>query len=418
MNKCLLATLLLLWHWSAAAIEVEAVALDGGGEAWLSRDSSLPLVAVTAIFAIDTNYEKPSTALLTAKLLEEGGSENIPAAAFAERLEELSIRLSWDASEDTLTISLQTAAANLDQAFALLAEIWRTPAFAAEELALAKAELKTAYARREQNPPYLASRLWYAQAFPNHPYGADPLADPDEVGGEELTRFMAKLRTSPRFIAAAGDITPTRLRELLGRTFAAAPQPRPPPKKVEPMRFNQRLEHSGPQSTIVFGLPGLAADDRDYPALALLNHIVGEGFGSRLVKAIREDRGLAYSVGSGLEQLAQSPLVIGSIQTDKPALALEILGEQLTLVAQNGVTAEELADAKAYLIGVLPTRLTKLSRIADFFAFSQYFDRPIDYLQRRRSLIEAVSSAQINRLAAEIFSRPPSTLILGEISGG
>ena len=409
----------LLWHWSAAAIGVEAVKFNDNAKAWLSRDDSLPLVAVTAVFAPEADAAaKPATATLAAKLLK-GGTTELDAEAFGERLEESSIRLSFAADKDTFTISLQSSTANLDNAFELLAQAWQTPVFTQAELAIAQAELATAYARRQQNPPHLASRLWYERAFPAHPYGDDPLADPRAVTIKELVRFASQLRGSAVFVGAAGDVTAERLRSLLAKTFRATPAVKAAVAKVPPRRFKQSVAGELSQSSIVFGLEGLATNDEDYLSLALLNHIVGGGFGSRLVEAIREERGLAYSVGTALEPLAASPLIIGSLQTDKTtaSLALRVLQEQLLLVAERGVTAEELADAKAYLSGALPTRLTKLGRIADFLAFSQYLGRPIDYLRRRQRMIESVSLERVNRLAAKIFAKPPSILVLGEAAG-
>ncbi len=403
-----------LFSPQAAGRTVESLKFGKNAEIWLVEDHSLPLVAVNMIFARPPRLKsEPSAPVLLAKLLK-GGNGEMSREEFAELLEESSIRLSFSGDEDLFTISVQAAAQEVEQAFRLLKAAWNDPAFAEDELRLAQAELKASFDGRRQNPPYLAARLWYENAFPNHPYGADPLADPRAVDGNQLREFIGELRRAPLFVGAAGDISPRRLGSLLSSVFPDATGGKlPPVSMVAPQKFFKTEPMELKQTAVYFGLAGLSPNDEDYVALALLNHIVGEGFGSRLVKTIREEKGLAYSVGSGLNSLAASPLIVGSLQTDKPEQAIELLEQQLAAVAKNGVSEPELADAKSYLAGSLPVRLIKLKEIADFLAFNQYLGRPKNYLQIRKRLIEAVTLEQINRLAAKIFSRSPSILVLG-----
>src|SRR5690606_1129252 len=153
-----------------------------------------------------------------------------------------------------------------------------------------------------------ASRAFWTNAYPDHPYGRRGSGTPESVAA--LTAAEMKQVVGQRFsranllVGVVGDITPEELAPALDRIFGDLPAEAALPDiaEVQPAFVGDVMviERTMPQSTVLFGQRGLKRDDPDYFAAAILAEIMGGGFGSRLTEEIREKRGLAYSVSAGL----------------------------------------------------------------------------------------------------------------------
>jgi zinc protease len=170
-----------------------------------------------------------------------------------------------------------------------------------------------------------------------------------------------------------------------------------------------------PQSVVVFGQAGLARDHRDYYAAYIMNHILGGGgFSSRLYQEVREKRGLAYSVYSYLNPARRGALISGGVATrnDQVAKTLSVIRNEWRRMRENGVSAEELADAKTYLNGSYPLRLSSTSRIARMLVGMQYNNLGRDYIERRADMINAVTMADIKRVAETLLDSDRLTVVI------
>ncbi|CAK0770168.1 hypothetical protein WCLP8_440007 [uncultured Gammaproteobacteria bacterium] len=172
---------------------------------------------------------------------------------------------------------------------------------------------------------------------------------------------------------------------------------------------------------ITFGLPGVKRDDPDWFPAFLLNHIFGGGgFSSRLTAEIREKRGLTYGIYTSLWPLDHAALLVGGGSTvnDKAGETLGLIKSELVRMAEGGVSEEELADAKTYLTGSLPLQFTSTSATARIILQVQRDRLGIDYLQRRTALIEAVTVADVNRMAKRLLDPAKlTTVVVGQPKG-
>ena len=137
---------------------------------------------------------------------------------------------------------------------------------------------------------------------------------------------------------------------LFGGLPAGAPPDLPP---LPPFRaFGQTvLPVASPQSAVLFGQDGLAAEDPDWEAAQVaLRILAGGGFTSRLMIAVREKRGLAYGIGAGLSVLFRRGVIIGSVATENARVAetLAVTREEWARMAAEGPTEAELDDAVAF----------------------------------------------------------------------
>lgn len=416
-----IATLSLPSHAAAPIERVRAGAI----EAWLIQDHTNPVISLRFAFrggsALDPK-DKVGLARLVSALLDEGAGE-LDSHAFQSRLEDLAVRLSFDVGQDTFGGSLQTLSDKRDAAFDLLRLALTAPRFDEEAVSRMRAQLEASLRKDLEDPDSVAARRLYALLFPDLPYGQPvngTLEGLSRVTVEDLRGFVrGRFAKDNLVIGIVGDITPAEAERLIARTFGSLPQ-RASPWTIADVAVNAKggitvVEMSVPQSAIVFGQRGLKRNDPQFYALMVLNEIIGGGtLTSLLFNELREQRGLVYSVGTALIPLDHAALIIGSAGTSNERVgeSIQLIREQWQRVAERGVSAEQVADAKTYLTGSFPLRFTSTGRLAALLVSIQLETLGLDYLDRRNNLINAVTEADVDRIASTILSPKQLTFVV------
>jgi len=138
----------------------------------------------------------------------------------------------------------------------------------------------------------------------------------------------------------------------------------------------------------------------------VLNQVLGGGsFESRLMTEVREKRGLTYGVYSYLSPRDLAATYRGGVSSanNKIAEAIAVIREEWTKAARDGITQDEMDAAKTYLTGAYPLRFDGNARIAGILVSMQMQDLPIDYIATRNERVEAVTLADVNRVARELL---------------
>ena len=415
----------LLAATPAAAVEVVRVASPGGLEAWLVEDHTNPLISVNFAFrggaALDP-VGKEGLADMVSSLLDEGAGD-LDSQAFQGRLEDLAVRLGFDAGQDNFRGNLRTLTENRDAAFDLLRLALTAPRFDSGPVTRIRGQLQARLRRNAEDPDRIASRTLRRALFPDHPYGRPTQGTEESLAAVEagdLKNFVARrLARDNLVIGVVGDLTATELATLLDATFGALPEAAAPSSVAEivPDTTGKTIvvRKEVPQSAIAFAQRGIKRDDADFYAAFVMNHMLGGGgFTSRLYAEVREKRGLAYSVYSGLYPLDSAGLIWGGAGTRNAQVAetLEIVRREWRRMAAGDVGAEELADAKTFLTGSYPLRFTSSGRIARMLVGMQLSRLGIDYMDRRNSLIEAVDRNTITRVAKSLLAPDALTVVV------
>jgi zinc protease len=413
-----------------AASKVERVVSPGGIEAYLMPEPAIPFLSLALHFRGGSALDpagKEGLAYMVSGLLDEGAGD-LESQAFHTELEDRAIRLSFDATRDAFTGQIKTLSSERERAFELLGLALSEPRFDAEPVERIRNQIQAELRRRAEDPDYVASRTWFERAFPDHPYGRPVQGTAESVAGittADLRQFVReRLAKDNLVVGVAGDITAAELGPLLDRAFGdlpatSAPVDLAPAKPAGGDTVVVRKDV--PQSQVLFGEQGLARADPDFYAAYVANHILGGGgFGSRLTEEVREKRGLAYSVYSYLYPLDHAPLWVGGLGTANAAVgqAIGLVREEIARMAAGDVDAAALADAKTYLTGSFPLRLTSNDQIASMLVSMQVDDLGIDYLERRNDYIEAVTLDDVRRAARRLY-RPDQllTVVVGDPEG-
>ena len=401
---------------ASAANKIEEVKSAGGITAWLVEDHSLPVVTIDVSFrggaALDP-ADKAGLATLAADLLDEGAGE-LDSQAFQGRLEDLATSLEFAASEDATGASLRTVTANLAPALELLRLALSAPRFDESAVTRVRSQLLAELARNAREPRYIANRLWWRNAYDGHPYARPVRGTPESIARITTPDLRAlvhdRLARDVMIIGVVGDVTADALKTLLDSTFGPLP-PRAAEGRVADVVAAAKkplllAKLPIPQSVVTFGQPGVKRQDPDWYAAYVVNHILGGGgFSSRLTAEVREKRGLAYSVYSGLEPMQHSGVIQGGVatQNDRVAQSIDIIRAEWRRMRDGGPTETELADAKTYLTGSFPLSLDSTGHIAGILVAIQRDGLGIDYLERRKTLIESVTLADAKRVAHRLL---------------
>ena len=416
---------------SEKTTHIQRVISPGGIEAWLVEEHAVPLIAVEVGFSGGARRDpegKEGLAYLMSGLLDEGAGD-LDAEAFQTRLEDLSIRLSFDAGLDGFYGSLRMLKEKRDDGFDLLRLALTKPRFDAEPVERIRSQILVRLKRDMTSPRTIAQRTWFEEEFGDHVYARPVRGTPETLPGitaDDLRGFLGRaLARNNLKISVVGDISAEVLGPLLDQTFGALPAKAAPeniPQAHIPVEGRLIVvERSQPQSIVFFGGPGILLDDPDFFPAFVMNYILGGGgFSSRLMEEVREKRGLAYGVSTSFNPYDYAGVFFGSVATENERIAksLSVIKEEIARMRDGGVTDKELQDAKTYLTGSFPLRFDSNARIANQLVGYQMTGRGIDYIDTRNDKIEAVTRDDIARVAARLLNPDDLTfVVVGEPKG-
>ncbi|SKA31817.1 zinc protease [Enhydrobacter aerosaccus] len=419
-----------LFAGRAEAVEIQEVTTPLGIKAWLVEDRSAPLVALSFSFADGTASEPESqkgvTSLMATMLTDGAGA--LTADIFRRREEDAATHLSFGASSDRLSGTLRVLTASRDEGFDLLRLAVTEPRFDSDMLDQRRDQAIAGLNQAEQSPRSVAERTLMASMFAGHPYSRDASGlretlktlTPADLKG----RARSVLQRRGLIVAAVGDIDAQTLARQLDRAFGALPEGELPaalPDWAPPAGSRTiAIERPVPQSAVLMAMPGVLRRDPDWYAALILSHILGGGQQSRLFEEVREKRGLAYSVSASLRSSAKASMLVVSTGSanDRVAEAIHVIQTVLARLRTEGVTEQEVADAKTYLTGSLALSLDSSGAIAGLLHGMQIDGLPRDFLDHRADLIAAVTKADVDRMAQRLLRDDAvTTVVVGKPVG-
>ncbi len=389
------------------------VAFSSGIRGYLMEDHSLPIVDLTAVIpygSIDDPKEKTGLAQLLQSSLLKGGTEKRDGASLEERLDFLGATLNLRVSDQTSTLSLSILSKDLEEGLDIFFDLLRHPAFRPESLTIAKGRMIEELKRANDSPKPVLERE-YAKLL----YGDHPLAwQPDRKTVESITVEDLKEVAARHFVpqgivlAGSGDFRKTDLIRQVNRFvkgWQGAPASRTtlartfPP--IEPgVYFVQKKINQG---YVNMGHLGISEDNPDYPAVQVMNFILGAGsFTSRITTKVRSDEGLAYNTGSKFTYTWGFPgLFAGYVQTksNSTGYAISLIGKEFERIRNEPVSDAEMKTAIHYFLESFPEQFTTPSRTMTQFATFDVLKRPLDYFKNYTANIGKVDKARVQEVA-------------------
>jgi zinc protease len=413
-----LAVALLLGPTSKAqAMKIQEVTSPGGIRAWLVEEHGVPLIAMRFGFDGGSAQDPPGkegVANFLGGMMDEGAGE-LTSRQFQERMQELAMHMGFDDSRDAFYGSFETLTENRDQAAALLALALSKPRFDADAVERVRGQLLAILANAARDPNRVASEQWAAMAFPGHAYGRPSNGTPQtiqSITSADLAAYKSAIFAKDTLrVVVVGDIEPPALGALLDTVFGALPAKARlvPVPDTEPKAVAQKIIDMGvPQSVAQFGVGAMPRKDKDFvPAFVLATIVGGGSMSSRLWEEVREKRGLAYSIHAGLHPFKHASIFAGGVATKNEEIgrSLDVIRAELKRIADDGPTQQELDNAKSYLTGSFALRFDSNAKIANQLLWFWMEGLGIDYVDRRNGEIEAVTLADLKRVAKRLFEK-------------
>lgn len=415
-ERLFLCVLILLGTMTAwAGPKIEQWQTPKGAKVYYVHNPELPLVDIRVVVAAGSAFdgEKYGLATLVSMLLDKGAG-SWDADTVARRLENVGARLDSGVSRDFAWLHLRslTEPAKLEAAVSTVREILVRPRFAEEDFQREKRRLLLALKQREESPDQLASMMFFKAIYGGHPYAHPTEGEVETVeaiGREDIKAFHRRFYAARNgMIVIVGALGRGPAKAVAEKLMEALPAGEPPPSipEVEEVGSDkvQHKPYPSAQTHIFTGMPVIVRGDPDYFPLYVGNHVLGGGgFTSRLVKEVREKRGLSYGVASYFLPLKQKGPYLASLQTrnDQAQAALEVLRQTIRAYLDRGPSEEELTAAKKNITGGFVLNYDSNAELADYVAMIAFYGLPLDYLDTFTQKVEAVTREAV----ADAFRR-------------
>jgi predicted Zn-dependent peptidase len=263
------------------------------------------------------------------------------------------------------------------------------------------------------DPSEYCQILFQQAMFGDGPLGREICGDEASIRAIPEARirefWQATYRPANTVVSLAGDLGHDEVVQLAQAAFGSGNGALPDWAPAPTLPAGDRVmvgRRDTTQAQLAIGVPGLRRDHPQAWTLALLNTILGDGMSSRLFLAVREDRGLAYDISSGLVEYADAGVVEVSAGVDPAQLpdAIEAILVELARLRDQPVEAAEFAKAKAYLSGGLELRLEETRHLASWIGGQEALHDRVLTLDDALAAVDGVAPADVQALSAELFT--------------
>ena len=409
---------------------VERAVLPNGITLLVSRNAEVPIVEGRLIIDGGARLQDvaPGLASLAAGALMEGAGGRT-GVQLAEEIDLLGARIGAGASWENFTVSVRAPKRTIDPALSLMADVALRPNFASADVKRLRDLRLVGFLTARDRPGSVASKVFYRNVFPaGHPFHGEIVGDSASVAtfDSAAVRRLWSSAIDPRratFIVT-GDVTLAEARAWVTKHFGNWTAPVNPPTKpavatiAAPPHPSTRVilvdKPGAAQSVIWIGAPGASRTSPDYPAIELMNTILGGSFSSRLNDFLREQLGYTYGANSRFEWSPVPGAFIASAQvrTNVTDSSLAVFFREFKRIQTEPITATELERGKAYIVlGALDNYETA-GQVAGAISSSVMFGRPLAAIAREYAKIELLTTAEVQRAAHDYFDPARMTVVV------
>jgi zinc protease len=389
------------------------------------EDSRLPLISYRLAFRVGGAFDPPDLPGLTdllAGLLPEG-TESKSSREIADEVARMGASISAGANSDYTIVAASALSQFNDQILGLMAEVVLQPSFPENEVELAKQNTKESLRQQRAQPSFLASEMVSRVMFGEHPYAtvAPTPESIDRSSREEFVKFHeAKFVPNSAVFIVVGDVKKEQIVKRIESLFSTwkpgadlvSNFPAPP---VRNRRTAYLVDRPGSaQSNIVIANSGIVRTSPDYFPMLLLHTVLGANASSRLFMNLREEKGYTYGAYTNLDarRTAGTFRATAEVRTPVTGDSLKEFFYELDRIRNDLVSEKEINDAKSYLTGVFPIRLETQEGLTDQLVQIKMLNLPNDYLQHYRERVQAVTVADIQRVATKYVKTDEAAVVI------
>lgn len=400
--------------------------LENGITLLVRENHAAPVVVLDGYLSVGSIHEpaeRAGLASFTASLLTRG-SRRYDFDTFNETVEAVGASISAGTGDHQTSFSTESLAEDFPRMVELLADVLRRPTFPAEQIERVRGQWLVRLQEREQNTRSVASRRFHELLYGDHPYGRPGSGYPEtiqSISREDVVAFhQNNYGPQGAIIVVSGDVTTEAVIDLLtahlGDWRGTSPRQTLPPLSPQTDIRHESVAMPGKvQSDILIGCLAIARSDPDYFAVQVANSILGQfGMMGRLGEVVREEQGLAYYSYSMLDtDIGPGPwLAAAGVNPANVEQAVESIRAEFARLGAEPVSAEELSDSKANMTGRLPLALETNDGVTSQLLNMEWYGLGLDYLHRYADNINAITAADVQRVAAQYLRPDAYTLVV------
>lgn len=398
--------------------DIKKFTLSNGLRLLVREDPRLPLIAITAVFRggllAESKETNGITSLFAKTILK--GTKSRTGEQIASLIEDVGGNISSDNGNNSFSVSVDVMKPDLALGLDLLADVLIHPSFPDREVALEKQGQLAGIKAEDEQPTSVARNLLRERLFGSHPYALRNAGSAEAVAAltpEMLREFHKEYAVAKNgVISVFGAVNAEEVRKLVEKDFASMPSGKlafekpPVPEAVSsvpPATANLDKQ----QGIVMVGFQSVTVDDPDRTAMEVVAEASND-LGSRFFNRIREKMGLAYFVGAAQFYGLAPGAFLFYLGTDpkKVEQVTHELRDEISLLAKDGLTQEELDRAKKKLLGAEVIRNQSNAALATTTAVDELMGQGFDSFTRRREEIEKISLDDTRRVASKYFQQP------------
>ncbi|MEB3336937.1 MAG: pitrilysin family protein [Leptolyngbyaceae bacterium] len=403
--------------------------LENGAIVYLMEDHELPLVGGTALFRTGDRLEpadQVGLAEIMGDVMRDGGTRRHSADELNQLLEQRAASVETGVSTTAGSAQFGCLTEDLETVFGLFAEVIREPIFAEDQIELAKTQRRGAIARRNDDPGSIAGREFQKLIYgKNSPYARTiEYANLDNISRNDLIKFYERyFYANNMILGIVGDFDSQAMRRLIQAKFgdwqatSMAMQPILP--EVSQAQKGGIFFVNQPQLTqsrIQMGHLGGKLNNPDTAALDVLEGVLNAQAG-RLQNQVRSRQGLAYSVYAYWSAQYDFPglfIAGGETRSDATVTMIRALKAEIERIRTTPITPQELTYAKDIVLNSFVFNFQSPSQTLGRLMRYEYYGYPKDFIFRYRKALEAVTVADVQRVA-QTYLKPDEivTLVVG-----
>ncbi|MFN0049796.1 MAG: M16 family metallopeptidase [Cytophagales bacterium] len=405
-------------------IKAQTVKLANGLPLHFIRNGSQEVVKIELVYNAG-NYYEPSAGLafLATKMLNEG-TKNHTAKALAEKIAYYGASLELYPGNDKISISMVSLTKHLPFLLPLLNEILKDSIFPEENFDNLKNIQSQQLLINLEKTSYQASGLFKKNIFgENHPYGyfLDVETIEKITYADTLAYYNGKIRENSFEIIASGMVTDAVIKDI-DRIFGAEKMKFPTSitiKKEARGSGKNKITWSkedNSQCSIRIGRKLFTKNHPDYIKFLVLCEILGGYFGSRLMKNIREEKGLTYGIyAQSVSMVNEGFFIIGTdVKKELVAQALEEIYKEIEKLKNELVNQEELDTVRNYMLGTYISSLNTPFQLAEKFKSIHYSGLDYEFYTKYTETIKKITASELQQLAEKYFD---STSLIEVVAG-
>jgi zinc protease len=357
--------------------------------------------------------DKPLLASSTNAMLTEG-SENYTSEELNRLLDYYGVFLNPNVEKDTAGLVVFFLNRHIVKVLGLIREILFRPAFPGKELDLLMKKRHSWFLVNREKVQNLAMDSFFESVFgAHHPYGRQVLEkDFETMTPAILKDFHAKFyKPEDAAVIISGKIpkkTVSLMEEYFGKLHSVTEYFKESANVLEggAVRKVYIEKHGAVQTAVRIGSSTINKRSTDYPGLKVLNTILGGYFGSRLMRNLREDKGLTYGIHSSVCSLDLSGYKLISADVDKSrrSKAVEEIYHEIGKLQRIPADSKEMEVVRNYMSGELLRLFDGPFAMAETFKAVWEFGLDSSYFSRLSDTIKTITPDEILRLAKEYYN--------------